>query len=103
LFDNHESKTEKIMEERSELKSKMKDNLKALNFTTIEINEVLDIVTVAERKIEKIKLGLVGSNINNDNTLALQGKAMEEIREIQKQLQIDIKDKVQEIRERKAK
>ena|GEM_PF-6488642 len=103
LFGDRESKTEKILEERSEIKIQMQDNLRALNFTTIEIKQVLDLITVAERKIEKLKMGLIGSNINNDNPLPQQEKTLEEIREIQKQLQIDIKNQVQEIRERKIK
>ena len=103
LLFGEESKTEKILEERSEIKLQMENNLRKLNFTTMEINQVLNLITVAERKIEKLKRGLIGSNINNDNPLPLQEKTLEEIREIQKQLQIDIKSKVEEIRQRKIK
>lgn len=98
-----ESKTEKIMEERSEIKKQMEENLRKLNFTTIETKEVLNLISTTERKIETLKVKLIGSNINNDDPMPFQEKILGEIKELQQQLQLDIRAKVQEIRQRKIK
>lgn len=97
-----ESKTEKIMDQRSKIKDQMAENLRKLNFTTMEISEVLNLITVTESKIEMLKTGLIGSNIDNDPR-PIQEKTVSKIRELQTQLQEDIRNKVAEIQKRKNK
>ena len=92
----------KIEEDREKIKETMAANLKKLNFTNMEINEVMELIAVAETKIQILKDSLIGSNINNDDPTPQMKQVHDEIMAIQQQLAADIKSKVAQIRERKA-
>ena len=89
-----ENLTKKIEEDREKIKETMAANLKKLNFTNMEINEVME--------IQILKDSLIGSNINNDDPTPQMKQVHDEIMAIQQQLASDIKTKVAQIRERKA-
>lgn len=96
-----ENLTKKIEEDREKIKETMVANLKKLNFTNMEINEVMELIAVAETKIQILKDSLIGSNINNDDPTPQMKQVHDEIMAIQQQLAADIKNKVAQIRERK--
>ncbi len=101
FFGSQKSTTEKIQEDRNKIRKLLEDNLKQLSFTTMEINEVQDIITVAEEDIQTLKDTLLGTNINNPDPTPIMNKVSNEIRARQQQMSIDIKNKVQEIQKRK--
>ena len=98
-----ESKTEQLQEERSQIKKDMSNNLKKIGFTAIETAEVLTIIDSAEKKIALIKASLIGSNINNENVMDTQNKAIDDIRQIQQQMGTAVRSKIQEIKLKKQK
>ena len=101
FIDNEENKTEQIMEERSNIKQTLAKNLRNINFTEDEINEVLAIITKMEKDVQIEKDRLIGSNINNLDTEAIMNEVFGEIRRLQLKSGEDIKAKIAEIRERK--
>lgn len=102
IFGNEKTKTEKIKEDRNKTKKILDDNLKKIGFTDLEIKEVLDIITITEANIQIQKDSLVGIDINNSNPSLIMEKVTNEIKELQQQMAVDIKKKVQEIQKRKA-
>jgi hypothetical protein len=101
IFGPQKSTTEKIQEDRNKIRKLLEDNLKKLNFTSIEIKEVQEIITIAEEDIQVLKDSLIGTNINNPDPTPIMNKVTNEIRTRQIQMSEDIKKKVQEIQKRK--
>ena len=93
--------TKKIEEDRANIKETLVANLKKLNFTNMEINEVMELIAIAETKIQVLKDSLIGSNINNPDPTPLMRQVHNEIMAIQQQLAVDIKSKVIQIKEKK--
>ncbi len=103
LFDHEESKTEEINKQRAQLKKTMSKNLKDKGFTAEEVKEVLEILEDAERDIQMKKDSLEGSNINNDHTLEIMDKVFYDIRQLELKMAADVRAKIAEIVQRKAK
>ena len=68
-FSNEKDNTQKIMQDRDKIKNQMIKKLLSLKFSENEINEVLNIIDMAEAKIETIKVSLNGTNINTDDQI----------------------------------
>lgn len=64
-----ETQTDKINKERSEIKETMAKNLKNIGFSDEEVQEVTSILTRCEEDVQEFKDLLIGSNINNDDTI----------------------------------
>lgn len=96
------STTQKIEEDRQNIKETLAANLKKLKFTNMEISEVMELIAVAETKIQVLKDSLIGSNINTDDPTPIMKQVHDEIMAIQQQLAIDIKTKVEQIKKRKV-
>lgn len=97
-----ENKTEKIMQERSEIKNTLANNLKNIGFTEDEIEEVLDVITKSEEAIQVQKDLLIGTNINNPDPNIIMREIFDEIRRLQIQTGVDVKAKIAEIKARKG-
>lgn len=97
-----ESKTEKLRKERDGIKKTLADNLKLLNFTENEIDEVIAVIEKAEEEIQKRKDELIGTNINNPNPNEIMKEIFQEIRDLEMQMGLDVKAKISEIKIRKG-
>ena len=97
-----ENKTKEINKKRSEVKISMEANLKSIGFTDDEVNEVLDIITVAEDEIQKQKDLLIGTNINNHYFNESMRPIFAEIKRLQLKMADDIRNKISEIKQRKG-
>lgn len=97
-----ENKTQEINKKRSEVKDSMEANLKSIGFTDEEVNEVLDIITVAEDEIQKQKDLLIGTNINNQYFNEAMRPIFAEIKRLQLKMADDIRNKISEIKQRKG-
>ena len=97
-----QSKTEEINEERSEITLTLMKNLKAIGFTDDEVEEVVEIIDLAEAKIQEKKDSLIGTNINNPNVNEDMKKIFQAIRNIQLQMGEDVKERIAEIKGRKG-
>lgn len=97
-----ENKTEEINKKRSELKISMEKNLSSIGFTKEEIDEVLNIITVAEDKIQEQKDLLIGTNINNYHFNETMRPIFAEIKKLQLKMADDIREKIAEIKRRKG-
>ncbi len=97
-----ENKTEKLRKERDGIKKTLADNLKLLNFTEDEIDEVIDVITKTEDEIQKLKDELVGTNINNPNPNEIMKEIFQEIRDLEMQMGLEVKAKISEIKTRKG-
>ncbi len=94
---NSDDNTLKIAKERDEIKVKMVEKLKALNFNDDEIKSVLKIIFITEGKIEALKSSLIGTNINNDDPTPAMATVLSQIKELQIKMAQDIKDRINEI------
>lgn len=97
-----QSTTEEINEERSEITQTLMKNLKKIGFTDDEVEEVVEIIDLAEAKIQEKKDSLIGTNINNPNVNEDMKKIFQAIRNIQLQMGEDVKEKIAEIKGRKG-
>ncbi len=97
------SKELEIAKEREQIKAKMVEKLKGLNFDEKEIKSVLHIIFLAEGKIEGLKRSLIGTNINTDDPTPIMSKVISEIKETQIQMAKDIQEKIAQIEKRKNK
>ena len=97
-----ESKTEKLRKEREGIKKTLADNLKLLNFTEDEIDEVIAVIEKAEEEIQKRKDELIGTNINNPDPNEIMKEIFQEIRDLEMQMGLDVKAKISEIKIRKG-
>ena len=89
-FSNEKDNTQKILSEREKIKNQMENKLRRLKFTDGEIEEVLDIIDMAEAKIEKIKVSLNGTNINTDDPTIKMRVALDEIKILKTKMALDI-------------
>lgn len=96
-FSNEKDNTQKILSEREKIKNQMENKLRRLKFTDGEIEEVLDIIDMAEAKIEKIKVSLNGTNINTDDPTIKMRVALDEIKILKTKMALDIREKINEI------
>lgn len=101
-FSESDDKTLQIAKERDAIKEKMTDKLKGLNFTEDEIKSVLEIIFIAEGKIEALKSTLIGTNINNDDPTPAMAHVLVQIKQLQIDMAQDIKKRVDEILAKKA-
>lgn len=95
------AKTEKIKQERENIKETFRKNLREIGFTTMEIDEVIDVIVMYEQKIEYAKLKLIGTNINNPDPSEIMHDVFSEIREYELNMGRDVKAKIEEIKKRK--
>ena len=102
FFGTQKSISEKIKEDRDKVRKVLENNLKQLGFTSLEIKEVQDIITMAEDDIQILKDSLIEVKTNNADPAPFMKKVTEEIRARQERMSIDIKKKVQQIKKRKA-
>lgn len=96
-----QNKTEQINKKRSEVKTSMEENLKSIGFTQDEVDEVLNIITISEEKIQEQKDLLIGTNINNHYVNETMKPIFAEIKRLQLKMADDIRAKITEIKERK--
>lgn len=96
-FSPEKDNTQKIMKERDKIKNQMVRKLTQLKFSEKEIYDVLDIIDLAEAKIEKVKVSLNGTNINTDDPTPAMKMALDEIKILQTKMAIDIRKKINEI------
>lgn len=96
-FSNEKDNTQKILSEREKIKNQMENKLRRLKFTDGEIEEVLDIIDMAEAKIEKIKVSLNGTNINTDDPTIKMRVALDEIKILQTKMALEVREKINEI------
>lgn len=95
------ARTEQIKKDREAIKETFRTNLREIGFTSMEIDEVLDVITMYEEKIEFAKLKLIGTNINNPDPGEIMHDVFGEIREYELNMGRDIKAKIEEIKKRK--
>ena len=101
---SHESKTEEINAQRTQIMTEMESNLRKLGFDDNEVNEVIFILNKLERDKQEIKDNLIGTNINikmKDPNMVLK-LAIDDIRKLELQAAADVKAKIAEIRKRKG-
>ncbi len=96
-FSNERDNTQKILNEREKIKNQMEHKLRQLRFSDDEIDEVLDIIEMAEAKIERVKVSLNGTNINTDDPTPKMQMALDEIKILQTQMALDIRTNISEI------
>jgi len=63
-LEEEKSKTEKLKEERDDIKLEIAGKLHQIGCSDEEIKNVLNIIETAEEEIQVIKDGLIGTNIN---------------------------------------
>jgi|GEM_PF-3418507 len=108
LLKPEERSYEDIMQERSKIKNGIVSTLKDAGFTTLEIKEVIVIIEESERKIESLKNEIdslckyFDDPTSNIQDLTARVKEIkEEIASETKSIDPKLKDKVQEILDRK--
>ena len=95
---------DEFKEKRKKIKDEIDQALKGLNFTTLERNEVLNIVDEVDGKIAILKAKLVGTNITNGSTDYPEEKInhiMSQITAEQNKMDQMLRQKVQDIIQRK--
>ena len=95
------ARTEKIKQERENIKETFRKNLREIGFTTMEIEEVIDVIVMYEQRIEYAKLKLIGTNINNPDPGDIMNDIFGKIREYELNMGRDVKAKIEEIKQRK--
>lgn len=94
-------RTDEINEGRNNQKRMLVDNLKRLNFSDSEIDEVTYILTKCEQMVQVVKDDLIGTNINNLEPDKILAEKLEKIHDIEVTAAKDIREKIAEIIERK--
>jgi len=105
---NKKNSDDKIKKQRSKLKEEIMESLKKRTYTNIEIIEVVHIIDVTEKRIEKLKSKLIGTNItrvipgeNSDYPADFVNGIYKQIEEERIKMNKALRDKVIEIDERK--
>ena len=105
MFDDNinenNDKTLQIAKERDAIKEKMTEKLKSMNFTQDEIKSVMQIIFIAEGKIEALKSTLIGTNINNPDPTPAMAQVISQIKQLQINMAEDIQKRVSEIQAKK--
>lgn len=96
-FSDKKTETDKIREKREKIKGQLTKQLIALKFSDVQIEDVLQIIDIAEAEIEQIKSKLIGTNINNPDPTPIMQAIFNEIRLKELQMGIDIRQKIDEI------
>lgn len=96
------NKTDKINNKHFEMKNSMENNLKSIGFTKEEVDEVLNVITLAEGKIQEQKDLLIGSNINNLYVNETMKHIFAQIKKLQLKMADDVRAKIEEIKVRKG-
>lgn len=96
-FSDKKTKTDKILEKREKIKNQLAGKLEKLNFSETQIEDVIEIIDIAEAEIAKIKSNLNGTNINNPDPTPIMKAAFSEIKMRELQMGIDIRKKIDEI------
>ena len=86
---------------RENLKQQLALNLSRRGFTEMEVNEVLDVITLAEADIRIAEDSLNHVNINNPDPTRSMHAAIEDIRRYQKELAYNLRKKIIDILKRK--
>ena len=86
---------------RENLKQQLALNLRRRGFTEMEVNEVLDVITLAEADIKIAEDSLNHVNINNPDPTRSMHAAIEDIRRYQKELAYNLRKKIIDIMKRK--
>ncbi len=104
FFSNSNSKNNSFFEtttERENLKNQLTLRLMQYGFTRMEINEVLDVITLAEADIKVAKDSLNHVNLNNQDPTRSIHSALNDIKLYQKELAFNLRKKILDIIERK--
>lgn len=103
--DDTQPKAVKQQKSNSEMKERLMATLtKSLsehNFTKMEIQEVFDIIELAEADIQNLRSSLIQIKQTSDNPTAAILKLKKEVEFIQQQMAADIKTKIRQIKLRK--
>jgi multidrug efflux pump subunit AcrA (membrane-fusion protein) len=97
IIGKEENSYEKICKERDQSKNNLKETLKKLNFTEIEINQAISVVEDSERKIEKLKSKLPALSRRPEDPTELVNGVYDEIRKETEAMKVNLNNKVQEI------
>lgn len=92
-------KTKEISKERRALIKKMVDTLKDLRFSGEEIEEIVEIINVAQDDVAHMKEELEGTNIDTtpDDAIYATQKKTAEIRARNEKMALDIREKINQI------
>lgn len=103
--DDAQPKVVKQQKSNSEMKERLMATLtKSLSehdFTKMEIQEVFDIIELAEADIQNLRSSLIQIKQTSDNPTAAILKLKKEVEFIQQQMAADIKTKIRQIKLRK--
>jgi len=98
---NGDNTTFEATPNRGPLKDKLRLNLYRRGFTEMEVNEIIDVITLAEADIKVAEDSLNHININNPDPTRAMHAALEDIRKYQKELEYNVRKKIMEIMARK--
>ena len=98
LVKKEKTKTEQIMEERNDLKLNISVKLYKAGCTDDEVERILSIIQSAEDDIQKIKDGLIGTNINPvGDPMKPLADGVDAIRQRQQEMQVELTQAIQEV------
>lgn len=103
ILKQEDSSYEKICEGRDKSKNELRETLKNLNFTEMEIQQAIVIIEDSERKISKLKAKLPGLSRRYDNPKELVNEIHLEIAQETVKMEENLRNKIQEIIENKNK
>lgn len=99
----NKDKTEKIARDRQNIKDTIEEKLHGIGFSDKEILEVIKIIDEAEAKIEVLKVSLNGTNINPEgDPMFPLNMSLLEIKKLQNEMAINVRNKIDEIKKRKG-
>ncbi|MBQ2645093.1 hypothetical protein IJG14_05945 [bacterium] len=86
---------------RAQIKVELMENLKKRGFTQMEINEIMDVITLAEADMKIAEDSLLHVNVNNDDPTRAMHAAIQDMRKYQKELAYNVRKKIMDIMIRK--
>lgn len=99
--DNSQDTVIEVTKNRGTLKNNIRVSLMRCGFTEMEVNEVINVIELAEADIRIAEDSIKHCNINNLDPTRSMHAAIEDIRRYQKELAYDVRKKIMEIMERK--
>ena len=99
--DNSQDTVIEVTKNRGTLKNNIRVSLMRCGFTEMEVNEVINVIELAEADIRIAEDSIKLCNINNPDPTRSMHAAIEDIRRYQKELAYDVRKKIMEIMERK--